>query len=95
MRGPGEFAWWWDFDIDAFAAELDDPDVVPLIIEHAGEVVGFIQFSEEISIQYRSSGPGPLASHGNHQGRGSGSDAVRTVARIPPFAERRHHRPTI
>jgi aminoglycoside 6'-N-acetyltransferase len=93
MRCPGVRAWWWDFDIDEFAAELDDPDVVPLIIEHAGEVVGFIQFSEEISLQYRSAGI-DLSLHDDHQGNGYGSDAVRTLARYL-FAERGHHRLTI
>ena len=93
MRCPGVRAWWWDFDIDEFAAELDDPDVCPLIIEHAGEVVGYIQFSEEISVQYRSAGI-DLSLHDDHQGRGLGSDAVRTVARYL-FAERGHHRLTI
>ena len=93
MRCPGVRAWWWDFDIDEFAAELDDPDVVPLIIEHAGEVVGYIQFSEEISVQYRSAGI-DLSLHDDHQGKGYGSDAVRTVARYL-FAERGHHRLTI
>ena len=64
-----------------------------MVIEHAGEVVGYIQFSEEISVQYRSAGI-DLSLHDDHQGRGFGSDAVRTVARYL-FAERGHHRLTI
>jgi aminoglycoside 6'-N-acetyltransferase len=72
---------------------LRDPDICPLVIEHEETVIGFMQFSEDISIQYRSAGI-DLSLHDDHQGRGFGSDAVRTLARYL-FAERGHHRLTI
>ena len=93
MACPGVRAWWWDFEIGKFAAEPPDPDSVALVIEHDGEVIGYMQFSEEESIQYRSAGI-DLALHDDHQGVGYGRDAVRTLARYL-FEIRGHHRITI
>ncbi|MDQ1535416.1 MAG: aminoglycoside 6-N-acetyltransferase [Actinomycetota bacterium] len=93
MRCPGVRAWWWDFDLDNATEVLRDPDICPLVIEHEENVIGFMQFSEDISIQYRSAGI-DLSLHDDHQGRGFGSDAVRILARYL-FAERGHHRLTI
>ena len=71
----------------------DDPDVCPLVIEHDGAVIGYMQFSEEESLQYhfasidlslRRRSPGPRL----------GRDAVRTLARYL-FDARGHHRLTI
>jgi aminoglycoside 6'-N-acetyltransferase len=93
MACPGVRAWWWDFDIGKFAAELDDPDVVPLVIEHEGNVVGYMQFSEETSLQYHFASI-DLSLHDDFQGRGLGRDAVRALARYL-FDVRGHHRLTI
>jgi aminoglycoside 6'-N-acetyltransferase len=93
MACPGVRAWWWDFDIGKFALELRDPDLRPMVIEHAGQVVGYMQYSEEASLAYRFAAI-DLALHDDHQGRGYGSDAVRTLARYL-FETRGHHRLTI
>ena len=93
MACPGVRAWWWDFEIGKFAAELHEPDAMPLVIEHDGEVIGYMQFSEEESVQYHSAGI-DLALHDDHQGLGYGRDAVRTLTRYL-FDIRGHHRITI
>jgi aminoglycoside 6'-N-acetyltransferase len=93
MACPGVRAWWWDFDIGKFADELRDPDVYALVIELGGAVVGYMQFSEEVSIQYRFASI-DLSLHDDYQDRGLGSDAVRTLARYL-FDTRGHHRLTI
>jgi aminoglycoside 6'-N-acetyltransferase len=93
MAAPGVRAWWWDFDVGDFARHTTEPDVEPFVIEHAGAVVGYLQVSEEESLQYRFAGI-DLALHDDAQGRGFGSDAVRTIARFL-VDERGHHRLTI
>ncbi|HEX4492480.1 MAG TPA: GNAT family N-acetyltransferase, partial [Acidimicrobiia bacterium] len=81
MASPGVRAWWWDFDIGDFARHTTEPDVEPFVIEHADDVVGYLQVSEEDSAQYRFAGI-DLALRDDAQGRGLGSDAVRTIARF-------------
>jgi aminoglycoside 6'-N-acetyltransferase len=93
MRSPCVRKWWWDFDVDDVAAEFRDPDVCALAIEHAGTIVGYVQYSEEASLQYHSASI-DLSLHDDHQGLGLGSDAVRTLARYL-FTTRGHHRLTI
>jgi aminoglycoside 6'-N-acetyltransferase len=93
MASPGVREWWWDFDVGDFARHTTEPDVEPFVIEHAGEVVGYLQVAEEDSLQYRFAGI-DLALRDDAQGRGLGSDAVRTIARYL-FDERGHHRLTI
>jgi aminoglycoside 6'-N-acetyltransferase len=93
MACPGVRAWWWDFEIGKFAAELDDPDLVALVIELDGEVVGYMQFSEEASLAYHFASI-DLSLHDDFQGRGLGRDAIRTLARYL-FDARGHHRLTI
>ena len=93
MRCPGVRAWWWDFDLDNPIEVLRDPDICPLVIEHDGHVIGYMQFSEDESLQYHHASI-DLSLHDDHQGQGYGSDAVRTLARYL-FTERGHHRLTI
>ena len=95
MRCPGVRTWWWDFeiDLDVVAVKAGDPEAHPLVIEHAGHVVGYIQYSEETSLQYRFASI-DIALHDDHQGHGYGSDAIRTLARYL-IATRGHHRLTI
>jgi aminoglycoside 6'-N-acetyltransferase len=93
MRCPGVRTWWWDFDVDDVAAELRDPGACPLAIEHGGHVVGYVQYSEEESLQYHSASI-DIVLHDDHQGLGYGSDAVRTLARYL-FETLGHHRVTI
>ena len=93
MRCPGVRYWWWDFDLDHPEEVLGDSDICPLVIEHEGRVIGYMQFSEDESLQYHHAGI-DLSLHDDFQGRGFGSDAVRTLARYL-FADRGHHRLTI
>jgi aminoglycoside 6'-N-acetyltransferase len=93
MDSPGVKFWWWDFDIAELTTESRDPDTHAFVIERAGEVVGYIQFSEEASLQYRFAGI-DISLHDDAQGRGLGRDAVRTLARYL-IEERGHHRLTI
>jgi aminoglycoside 6'-N-acetyltransferase len=93
MRCPGVRAWWWDFDLDQPGEVLRDPDICPLVIEHDRHVIGYMQFSEDESLQYHHAGI-DLSLHDDHQGLGYGSDAVRTLARHL-FTTRGHHRLTI
>ena len=93
MRCPGVRKWWWDFDVDDVAAELRDPGVCALAIEHAGGIVGYMQYSEDASLQYHSASI-DIALHDDNQGLGFGSDAVRALARYL-FEDLGHHRLTI
>jgi aminoglycoside 6'-N-acetyltransferase len=93
MRCPGVTAWWWDFDLDEFAADLRDPHFYPLVIEHSDHVVGYIQYADEESLQYHFASI-DIAVHDDHQGLGFGRDAVRTLARYL-FERLGHHRLTI
>lgn len=68
----------------------DEPD---LVIEHAGSVVGAIQFGEETDPRYRHATIDLYLDPAVH-GRGLGPDAVRAVARYL-VTERGHHRITI
>jgi aminoglycoside 6'-N-acetyltransferase len=70
-----------------------DEDTVVLVIEADGEVAGSIQFAEESDPDYRHAGI-DLFLASAHQGRGLGTDAIRTVARYL-FDVRGHHRLTI
>jgi aminoglycoside 6'-N-acetyltransferase len=93
MACPGVRAWWWDFEIGKFAATVRDPDLCALVIELDGAVIGYMQFSEEESIQYHFASV-DLSLHDDYQGHGLGSDAVRTLARYL-FEVRGRHRLTI
>jgi aminoglycoside 6'-N-acetyltransferase len=64
-----------------------------LAIEAEGEVVGLIQHSEETTPEFRHAGIDVYLAD-SHQGRGLGTDAVRTLARHL-IEERGHHRLTI
>lgn len=93
MACPGVRAWWWDFEVGKFAVELRDPDLHALVIEHADQVVGYMQYFEEESVAYHFAAI-DLALHDDHQGRGLGRHALRTIARYL-FDVRGHHRLTI
>ncbi|HVL93251.1 MAG TPA: GNAT family protein [Acidimicrobiales bacterium] len=95
MACPGVAPWWWTFDPAECLAEIRSPgpECRPYVIEHDGEVVGLIQYGEELTRGYRHASI-DLALHDDHQGRGLGSDALRTMARHL-FEEAGHHRITI
>ena len=78
---------------DARALAAEDDEVAVWAIEDEGVVVGIIQAHEETEPRYRHGGIDIVLISGA-QGRGLGSDAVRTVARWL-IRDRRHHRVTI
>lgn len=95
MRGPAVAPWWWSFDPEECLAEIraPGPACTPLMIELGREVVGFIQYGEELEPAYRHAWI-DVALHDDHHGRGLGRDAVATLARHL-FDDRGHHRITI
>ena len=95
LRDPSVHARWQAEDPDADARDLarQADDVAVWAIELEGEVVGIIQAHEETDPRYRHAGIDIVIVEAA-QGRGLGSDAVRTVARWL-IEERRHHRLTI
>lgn len=63
------------------------------VIEVEGEVVGAIQYHEEIEPMYRHAGIDIFLTP-SHHGQGLGTEAIRVLARYL-FEERSHHRLTI
>ena len=95
LRDRTVHARWQSADPDAEGrglAEQADGDAV-WAIEADGQVVGLIQATEETDPQYRHGGIDIVLVEGA-QGRGLGSDAVRTVATWL-IRDRGHHRLTI
>ncbi len=95
---PSVARWWGgprddpDFDVAADWLEGDETDAV-FVIEVDGRTVGSIQFGQEVEPDYRH-GTIDLFLEVDHQGRGLGPDAIRTVARYL-FDVLDHHRITI
>jgi aminoglycoside 6'-N-acetyltransferase len=93
IRAEPAVARWWALPGAEASDDAADDDEVVLVIEEDGEVVGAIQYYEEPDPDYRHAAIDIyLATRA--QGRGLGSDAIRTVARYL-FDERGHHRLTI
>ena len=91
LRDPTVGAWWQVPDVEADVAELlGDPELAIWLIEEAGAVRGLIMAGEETDPMYRHASI-DIALVAAGQGRGVGTDAVRTVARW--LIDRRgHHR---
>jgi aminoglycoside 6'-N-acetyltransferase len=66
---------------------------MPLVIEHDGRIIGYIQAVEEEEPDFRHAGI-DLFLRTDAQGRGLGPDAIRTLA-VELIDERGHHRLTI
>ncbi|HYX84239.1 MAG TPA: GNAT family protein [Gaiellales bacterium] len=92
---PEVARWWQGITADSLAEKAAgaDPDVTALAIEHDDELVGLIQFHEELDPEYRHAGIDLFLTATRH-GQGLGADAVSTLARHL-FEERGHHRITI
>jgi aminoglycoside 6'-N-acetyltransferase len=96
LKDPSVARWWGppreEIDVADDWVAIDD-DTTQWVIEVDGEVAGSIQAAEEDDPDYRHAGVdlflGPA-----FQGRGLGSEAIRTVARFL-FDVRGHHRLTI
>ena len=95
LAEPGVSRWWGVFDLDRVVAELveGDPEEMPFVIEHGGEIVGYIQAVVEDDPDFRHAGI-DLFLRTDAQGRGLGPDAIRTLA-IELIDGRGHHRLTI
>jgi len=95
LSDPTVVEWWDTRGPEHSADELiaGEPGWFVWAIEVDGDFAGSIQATEEDDIDYRHAGIDIFMS-ARFQGRGRGTDAVRTVARWL-FDERRHHRLTI
>jgi aminoglycoside 6'-N-acetyltransferase len=96
LTEPSVARWWGPSrdGVDVARDWLDvDDDTVVFAIEVDGSVIGSIQFAEEEDPDYRHAGIDLFLATA-WQGRGLGTDAIRTVARYL-FEERGHHRLTI
>ncbi len=96
LREPSVARWWGPPrpGVDVVDDWLDaDEDTLVLAIEVDGQVVGSLQFAEEADPDYRHAGIDLFLATAS-QGRGLGTDAIRTVARHL-FDVRGHHRLTI
>ncbi|MBA2380869.1 MAG: GNAT family N-acetyltransferase [Chloroflexi bacterium] len=91
LRDPTVGEWWQVPDVDADVAELlADAELAIWLIEEAGSVLGLVMAGEETDAMYRHASI-DIAIAAAGQGRGLGTDAVRTVARWL-IERRRHHR---
>jgi aminoglycoside 6'-N-acetyltransferase len=92
---PEVARWWGVFDFERVHADLivGAPEEDPYVIEHDGEVVGYIQAVEEEEPDFRHAGI-DLFLRTDVQGHGLGPDAIRTLA-IHLIDTRGHHRLTI
>lgn len=95
LSDPTVAEWWDSRGAEVSASELlaVDPTVTAFAIEVDGELAGSIQYSEELEPDYRHAGIDIFMSS-RFQGRGIGTDAVRTMARYL-IDVRGHHRLTI
>ena len=88
---PGVARWWGEPEDGAYEEKLDGTEgVAAFAIEIDGEVVGLVQYHEEDDPMYRHAGIDLFLSEAA-QGRGLGTDAVRTMARHL-VEDRGHHR---
>ena len=91
---PSVSRWWGppdDAELQGKAAGTDE--CTALAIEVDREIVGLIQFHEEDEPRYRCAGIDLFVAE-QHQGKGIGVDAIRTLARYL-VNDRGHHRLTI
>ena len=95
LSEPSVAAWWGAFDLERVGRDLmgGDASELPFVIEHDGEVVGYIQAVEENEPEFRHAGI-DLFLRTDAAGRGLGPDAIRTLA-AHLVDDRGHHRLTI
>jgi aminoglycoside 6'-N-acetyltransferase len=94
LDDPTVARWWGPGTVQTRLDEwFDDDGTVRFAIVVDDAVAGTIQFHEENEPDYRHAGL-DIFLDAEHQGRGLGSDALRTVARYL-FEVRGHHRLTI
>lgn len=90
-----DVAQWWTGGIEMaqLRSDVEDPEIHTFIIEVDGALAGLLQYHEVTDAQYRSAGM-DIGIATAHQGRGHGTEALRTLARFL-FDVRGHHRLTI
>jgi aminoglycoside 6'-N-acetyltransferase len=95
LSEPSVSYWWGTFDLERVRRDLTAgaPDEEGFVIEHDGEIVGYIQAVEEAEPDFRHAGI-DLSLRTDAQGLGLGPDAIRTLA-IELIDQRGHHRITI
>ena len=95
LTAPEVAQWWGVWDAarvqEEIIAATDDTVVLAVTVED--QVIGLIQYAEELDADYRHAGIDISLDPAWH-GQGFGADAVRTLARYL-FTERGHHRLTI
>jgi aminoglycoside 6'-N-acetyltransferase len=87
---PAVHAWWGSTEPEF---PFDEPESTRFTIVVGGDVAGMIQYGEESEPEYRHAWIDLFVAT-SHQGRGVGTDALRTMVRHL-VEERRHHRVTI
>jgi aminoglycoside 6'-N-acetyltransferase len=88
---PGVARWWGEPKEAEYEEKLSGAEgVTAFVIVVDGEVAGLIQYHEEVDPMYRHAGIDLFLSEAA-QGRGLGTDAVRTIARHL-IEDRGHHR---
>ena len=86
-----EVARWWGHPDPGFPLE-DEPEAERLVVEREGEVLGMVQFHEELEPRYRHATVDIFLDPACH-GQGVGTEALRLVLGL--LVERGHHRVTI
>jgi aminoglycoside 6'-N-acetyltransferase len=91
---PEVARWWGEITREHLLDKAEGrDDATAFAIEHEGEVVGLVEFSEPGEDEFKHAGIDLFLASSLH-GRGLGRDAVRTLARWL-INERDHHRLTI
>jgi aminoglycoside 6'-N-acetyltransferase len=94
LAQPGIARWWGPGGPDQAVDDwLDTDDGAVFVIEVDGVLVGSIQYAEEHDADYRHAAI-DLFLDTSHQGKGLGTEAIRTLAHYL-FEVRGHHRLTI
>ena len=94
LGDPSVARWWGPGNLEARVEEtFADDGTERFVILVDGRVVGTVQFHEEDDPDYRHAGL-DIVLDAEHQGRGLGVDALRTLARFL-IDVRGHHRLTI
>lgn len=87
---PEVSRWWHAWEREYAEGKLADDDLACWVVELDGDVIGFVQASEESDPEYRHAGLDLFLDPVFH-GRGLGQDVVRVVARYL-LEIRGHHR---
>jgi aminoglycoside 6'-N-acetyltransferase len=94
LQNPGVAPWWGAYDLDRVSADFyDDPSVTALAIEVDGQLVGLVDFYEELEPDYRHAAL-DIAVGDAFRRQGFGGDALRTLISYL-VGQRGHHRLTI